>query len=173
MLMKEKGGCNRLLPYHHSDTEFDKDQISREILLRSGYLETAGSGRLKSPYGRILLMDDEDMIRNITGLMLMRLGYDSEVSQEGSEAILIYQQAMNSTCPFDAVILDLNVTAGLGGLDTIKALKAIDPQVKAIISSGFSNDPVMMRFKEYGFQGTLPKPYKMEDIKEELHKVVA
>jgi len=121
--------------------------------------------------GRILLMDDEDMIRKITGSMLMRLGYDSEVSQEGSEAINIYQKAMNSEHPFDAVILDLKVRVGLGGLDTIKELKAMDPQVKAIVSSGLSNDPVMTRYKEYGFQGALPKPYKMKDIIDELYKI--
>jgi CheY-like chemotaxis protein len=116
-------------------------------------------------------MDDEDMIRQITGSMLLRLGYDSEVSQEGSEAIKIYQQAMNSEHSFDAVILDLNVKEGLGGLDTIKALKEMDSQVKAIVSSGLSNDPVMTDFKEYGFQGVLPKPYKMKDIEDELHKI--
>lgn len=125
----------------------------------------------KSRNGRILVMDDEDMIRKISGSMLMRLGYDSEVSQEGSEAINIYRQAMNSEYPFDAVILDLSVKGGLGGLETINVLKAMDPQVKAIVSSGLSNDPVMTRFKEYGFQGSLPKPYKMKDIEDELFKI--
>ena len=120
---------------------------------------------------RILFMDDEDMMRKIIGSMLMRLGYVPEVSREGSEAINMYQQAMDSEYPFDAVILDLNVEAGLGGLDTIKELKAIDPRVKAIISSGLSNDPVMTRFLEYGFQGALPKPYKMKDIEDELYKI--
>jgi CheY-like chemotaxis protein len=117
-------------------------------------------------------MDDEDMIRKIAGSMLVRLGYDSEVSQEGSEAIKIYQQAMNSEHPFDVVILDLHVSAGLGGLETINALKTMDSQVRAIISSGFTNDPVMTHFKEYGFQGALPKPYKMKDIEDELHRLV-
>jgi two-component system cell cycle sensor histidine kinase/response regulator CckA len=117
-------------------------------------------------------MDDEDMIRKIAGSMLMRLGYDTEITQEGSEAINIYQQAMDSEYPFDAVILDLNVKAGLGGLDTIKELKAMDPPVKAIISSGLSNDPVMICFKEHGFQGVLPKPYKMKDIEDELQKLL-
>ena len=125
----------------------------------------------KSRNGRILVMDDEDMIRKISGSMLMRLGYDSEVSQEGSEAINIYRQAMNSEYPFDAVILDLSVKRGLGGLETINVLKAMDPKVKAIVSSGLSNDPVMTRFKEYGFQGSLPKPYKMKDIEDELYKI--
>ena len=116
-------------------------------------------------------MDDEDIIRNITGTMLMRLGYDFEISKEGSEAIKLYEQAMVSDHPFDAVILDLSVKKGLGGLDTIKTLKKMDPEVKAIVSSGFSNDPVITRFKEYGFKGALPKPYKMKDIENELHRL--
>lgn len=115
-------------------------------------------------------MDDEDMIRKITGSMLMRLGYDSEATREGSEAIKIYKQAMDSDHPFDAVILDLNVKDGLDGLDTIKALKAMDPQVKAIVSSGFSIDPAITHFKEYGFQGALLKPYSMKDVEDELYK---
>jgi DNA-binding NtrC family response regulator len=162
-----------LLSYNLCVAEFDEDRTSRGRQLKSKCSEIFGPEKLKSPNGRILLMDDEDMIRNIAGLMLMRLGYESAVSQEGAEAIDIYRYAMNSECPFDAVILDLSVKEGLGGLDTIKALKAIDPRVKAIISSGFSNDPVMIRFKEYGFHGTLPKPYKMGDIKDQLHKLMA
>ena len=162
-----------MLSYNHCAAEFDEGQMSREILLKKACLETSGTETLKISNGRVLLMDDEDMIRNIAGLMLMRLSYESEASQEGAEAINIYRQAMDCQCPFDAVILDLNVKEGLGGLDTIKTLKTIDPQVKAIISSGFSNDPAMMRFKEYGFTGTLPKPYKMADIKDELHKLMA
>jgi DNA-binding NtrC family response regulator len=139
--------------------------------LKSECSDTSLSEKSRFRNERILLMDDEDMIRKITGSMLMRLGYDSEVSQEGSEAIIKYQQAMNSENPFDAVILDLIVKEGLGGLDTIKALKAMDPHVKAIVSSGLSNDPAMTCFKEYGFQGALPKPYKMKDIEDELHKI--
>jgi CheY-like chemotaxis protein len=142
------------------------------IQLKYECSETSRSETPKFRNGRILVMDDEDMMRKITGSMLMRLGYEPEVSQEGSEAIIKYEQAMNSEHPFDAVILDLSVKeGGLGGLDTIKALKAMDPQVKAIVSSGLSNDPAMTRFKEYGFQGALPKPYKMKDIEDELHKI--
>ena len=116
-------------------------------------------------------MDDDDLIRNIASSMLMRLGYDPKVSHEGFEAIKLYHQAMNSLEPFDVVILDLYVKEGLGGLETIKALKAINSKVKAIVSSGSSNDPVMLGFREYGFRGVLPKPYKMRDIEAELYSI--
>ena len=139
--------------------------------LDSEFSETSRSEKSKFRCGRILLMDDDDLIREITSLMLMRLGYDSELSQEGAEAINLYERAMNSVHPFSAVIVDLKVKSGLDGLDTIKGLKVMDPQVKAIVSSGSTNDPVMKRFKEYGFQGVLPKPYKMKDIEDALYKI--
>jgi CheY-like chemotaxis protein len=139
--------------------------------LNSEFLETSESEKSKFRYGRVLLMDDDDLVREITELMLERLGYDSEVSQEGTEAMNLYEKAMNSVYPFNAVIIDLKVKAGLDGLDTINGLKVMDPQVKAIVSSGFTNDPVMTNFKEYGFQGVLPKPYKMKDIEDALFKI--
>ena len=152
--------------------EFDKDQMKRLVRLKSDFLETSESKISQLQNKRVLFMDDEDMMREIISSMLMRLGYDFVASQNGSEAINIYQKAMDSKYPFDAVILDLKVRVGLGGLETIKALKAMDPWVKAIVSSGLSNDPVMICFKEYGFLGALPKPYKMKDIEDELYRLI-
>ena len=146
-------------------------EMKHTMQLNSEFLETCESEKSKFRCGRILLMDDDDLVREITELMLERLGYDSEVSQEGTEAMNLYEKAMNSVYPFNAVIIDLKVKAGLDGLDTIKGLKVMDPQVKAIVSSGFTNDPVMTNFKEYGFQGVLPKPYKMKDIEDALFKI--
>lgn len=151
--------------------EFDRYKMYRNIQLKSKFPKTSLQGKPKVRNGKILLMDDDDLIREVTGLMLMRLGYHSEVSQEGSEAINIYQQAMNSEQSFSAVILDLHVKEGLNGIETIKVLKVVDPQVKAILSSGFTTDPVMTYFQEYGFQGILPKPYKMKDIEDVLCKI--
>ncbi len=117
-------------------------------------------------------MDDEKMIRNLSEQILSRLGYAPEVAKDGVEAIELYKKARDSGKPFDAVILDLTIKGGMGGKETIKALLEIDPQVKAIISSGYSNDPVITNFKEYGFVGVLPKPYIMKDLKDELSKVI-
>ncbi len=121
--------------------------------------------------GRILLMDDEKSVRKVTKLMLSRLGYDPDFAKDGTEAIAQYKGAIESGRPFDAVILDLTIKEGMGGIDTIKKLMEMDPQVRAIVSSGYSNDPVITNFEKYGFIGALPKPYTMKDLSDMLNKV--
>ena len=121
---------------------------------------------------KILVMDDEEMIRNITGFMLSRLGCDAEFAADGAEAIKLYKKAMESGRPFDAVILDLTNQFGMGGKEAVVKLLEIDPNVKAIISTGYSNDPVLSNFKEYGFCGALPKPYSLEILDKGLEEVM-
>jgi len=122
--------------------------------------------------GRILVMDDEDSIRNLSKQRLSRLGYESELAKDGVQAIELYKKSMNFGQPFDLVILDLTVKGGMGGKDVIKALLKIDPQVKAIVSSGYSNDPVMTDFRAYGFTGALPKPNTKKELIEALKKII-
>ncbi len=121
---------------------------------------------------RILVMDDEEMIRKLSTKVLSRLGYEPELAQDGAEAIELYKRAMDSAKPFDAVILDLTVKGGMGGKDAVKELLEINPQVKAIVSSGYSNDPEMTDFRKYGFVGALPKPYAKKDLKDVLDKII-
>ena len=122
--------------------------------------------------GKVLLMDDEDMILEIVGEMLHFLGYEVEFAKDGNEAIKIYKEAKASGCPFNVVILDLTVPGGMGGKEAIKELKEIDPDVKAIVSSGYSTDPIMADFEKHGFCGVIAKPYKMEELSEILKKVI-
>ena len=122
--------------------------------------------------GRILVMDDEEMIRNLSRQVLSRLGYEPELVKDGAEAIELYRKAMETGEPFDAVILDLTVKGGMGGKDAVKALLELDPQVKAIVSSGYSNDPVMTNYRAYGFIGALPKPYSKKDLSDMLNQVL-
>jgi len=122
--------------------------------------------------GRILVMDDEEMIRGMIDQLLRRLGYEVELSKDGAEAIELYRRAMESGEPFDAVILDLTVRGGMGGENAIQKLLEIDPGVKGIISSGYSNDPVMNDFRKYGFIGVIPKPYRINELSETLNKVL-
>ncbi len=121
--------------------------------------------------GKILLMDDEEMIRDLGHRILSRLEYDAALAAEGNEAIEMYQKAMDSDRPFEVVILDLTVKDGLGGKDTVKKILKINPHAKVIVSSGYSNDPVMTNFREYGFIEALPKPYKVKDLINALNKV--
>ena len=100
------------------------------------------------------------------------IGYKVEFAREGAEAIEFYQKAKESAEPFDAVILDLTVPGGMGGKEAIQKLLEIDPKVKAIVSSGYSSDPIMSDFKKYGFRGVIAKPYKVRELSEELHRLI-
>ncbi len=123
--------------------------------------------------GRILVMDDEEVIRDVVGEMLMYLGYDVRFAGDGAEAIRLYREALEASRPFHAVIMDLTIPGGMGGKETIAKLREIDAGVKAIVSSGYSNDPVMANFQEFGFIGVVTKPYKMKDLSETLRKILS
>lgn len=122
--------------------------------------------------GRILVMDDEEMLLEVTSSMLNLFGYEVELAREGSEAVQRFKSAKDSGRSFDAVILDLTVRGGMGGKETIAKLLELDPSVKAILSSGYSDDPVLSSFKEYGFIGALRKPYQMGKLKEMLENLM-
>jgi PAS domain S-box-containing protein len=122
--------------------------------------------------GKILVMDDEAMMRAIMSEMLDNLGYSAEFSKNGNEAIELFKRAKESEKPFDAAILDLTVPGGMGGKETIKGLLDLDPGIKAIVSSGYSNDPIMAEFRDYGFAGVITKPYKLTELNEILQSVL-
>ena len=123
--------------------------------------------------GRILVMDDEERIRQLIGHMLGLLGYKVAFATTGEEALALYQEAIQFGTPFDAVILDLTVRGGMGGKDAMAELQKIDPEVKAIVSSGYSNDPVMASFQKYGFRDMVAKPYSMAELSQSLRRVLA
>lgn len=123
--------------------------------------------------GRVLVMDDDDVIRGLVGEMLSHLGYETALAAEGQEAIEMYERAIDAGERFDIVIMDLTIAGGLGGKETIHQLREIDPAVKAIVSSGYSNDPVMANFEQYGFSAVIAKPYKIAELSETLHKLLA
>ncbi|MBL0713133.1 MAG: response regulator, partial [Desulfosarcina sp.] len=122
--------------------------------------------------GRILLMDDEDFIRTLATDMLTTLGYTVSTARDGAQVVDLYHQARASGQPFDAVILDLTVPGGMGGKETVSALRALDENVKAIVSSGYSNDPVIANFSRYGFQAAVKKPYLLHEISRALHSLL-
>ena len=123
--------------------------------------------------GKILVMDDEEVIRDVCNALLTHLGYEAEVAVEGVEAIEMYTKAMESEKPFDMVILDLTNKVGMGGAETILRLLEIDPDVKAIVATGYSGDPIMSKFREHGFCGALPKPFTLDQLKTALHDAIA
>ena len=122
--------------------------------------------------GRILIMEDDNLIRNVIGEMLKRSGYEVDYAVDGREACDLYRKAMKTTKPFDAVIMDLTIPGGMGGKDAIKTLLEIDPGVKAIVSSGYFNDPIMADYKKYGFKGVIAKPYEAKELLSVLQRVI-
>ncbi len=121
--------------------------------------------------GKILVMDDEETIRKVAGRMLGKLGYDVEYACDGKEAIQIYSKAKKGGVPFQAVIMDLTIPGGMGGKEAVKKLQEIDPNVKAVVSSGYSTDPVMAEADKFGFKGVVTKPYSVEEFSEVLRQV--
>ncbi|MGE5174550.1 MAG: PAS domain S-box protein [Betaproteobacteria bacterium] len=122
--------------------------------------------------GKILVMDDEELIRDIAGEMLKICGHEVEFAEHGDAAIEKYQAAREAGNPFDILILDLTVRGGLGGKETIKRLLAIDPGVKAIVSSGYSNDNALADHRAYGFAACLTKPYHLEELADTLNALL-
>jgi nitrogen-specific signal transduction histidine kinase/CheY-like chemotaxis protein len=123
--------------------------------------------------GRILVMDDESDVRQVASRMLELIGFDVETVANGGDAVAAYAAAWGTEQPFRAVILDLTVPGGKGGLEAIIELRAIHADVKAIVSSGYSNDPVMSDPGRYGFQGIIAKPYRLDDLRRVIDEVLS
>ncbi len=123
--------------------------------------------------GRILVMDDDEMIRQVLGQMLSGLGYQPEFARDGAEALACFERSRREGRPHDVVIMDLTVPGGMGGKETIQQLRAIDPGVKAIVSSGYCNDPVIAEFNRHGFAAILVKPYQSDELSRVLEAVLS
>jgi len=123
--------------------------------------------------GKILVMDDEEMIREVIAAMLEHLGYKTIVCCNGSEAIELYLQAIAAKEPFAAVVMDLTVPGEMGGKETMRELLAIDKEVIGIVSSGYCNDPILSCYRDYGFKGIVGKPYSMDELDGVLHELLS
>ncbi|MBT8763417.1 response regulator [Desulfohalobiaceae bacterium Ax17] len=121
---------------------------------------------------KVLVMDDEDIIRDVSMEILTYLGYDAVSACDGKQMLELYKAAKHKGRPFDAVIMDLTIPGGMGGKEAVEKLLEFDPEAKAIASSGYANDPVMANFRKYGFKGLLVKPYKLEEISKTLNEVI-
>lgn len=108
---------------------------------------------------RLLVMDDEDIVLDVAYSILERGGFEIKTCKNGREAIELYKQAIREEKPFTGVILDLTIRGGMGGREVVKELISIDPRVKALVSSGYSEDPVMSNYSAFGFCGAVAKPY--------------
>jgi CheY-like chemotaxis protein len=109
-------------------------------------------------------MDDDAAVRSVGRAMLARLGYEVVTVADGNEAIAAFGDARRAGRPMDVVVMDLTVPGGMGGAEALRALRAMDPAVRAVVTSGYSNDPVMSRYREHGFSGIVTKPYTVDEL---------
>jgi two-component system cell cycle sensor histidine kinase/response regulator CckA len=143
-------------------------QITQEL----NNIENSKNGSPIKGGRNLLLMDDEEFLLELLKEVLENMNYSVELSKNGEEAIQKYLTAMESGQIIDAIILDLTVKGGMGGKKTIEKLLEINPQVKGIASSGYSEDPIFANPKEYGFCGAIKKPFSIENLCEVLEQVL-
>lgn len=122
--------------------------------------------------GRVLVMDDEEFIIKIVMNLLKKLGYSVEVTNSGEQAVELYKRANAEKRRFDAVILDLTVPGGMGGKEAVGKILEIDPDAGAIVSNGYSNDPVISDYESYGFSGRLEKPFSFQELGNVMRAVI-
>ena len=122
--------------------------------------------------GKILVMDDDNMIREMAHMMLTSLGYTFECVKDGDEAVKSYLKAREDGKPFDLLLLDLTIQAGIGGKETIRRLLEVDSETKAVVYSGYYNDPILTNFADYGFKAVVCKPFKISEMNDVLQSVI-
>jgi two-component system cell cycle sensor histidine kinase/response regulator CckA len=122
--------------------------------------------------GRVLVMDDEQPVREVVVHMLEKLGYEQATARDGREAVEMYKSALDSGQRFDGVIMDLTIPGGMGGAEAMRLLLALDPQVKAIVSSGYSNNSILADYRAHGFAGVITKPFSLETLSGVLKTVL-
>lgn len=134
----------------------------------------AGGKPPRAPFaGRVLVMDDEPPICELAAELLGRSGYEVDSAADGAEAIAMFGKAQAEGNPYQVLILDLTVRLGLGGVEAVARLLKIDPKVRAIVSSGYSQDPIMSHYREYGFCGVVSKPYSLSELLQEVEQAAA
>jgi two-component system cell cycle sensor histidine kinase/response regulator CckA len=126
----------------------------------------------KNSSPHILIMDDDIDIGKILIKILNKIGYAAELTKEGTEAIFRYQEALSGNHPFDIVIMDLTIRGGMGGREACGHILKIDPKAKIIVSSGYSNDPILARYEDYGFVDVLVKPFSIDNMIKAIKRLV-
>jgi len=154
----------------HAGTQQDgaRDKGASEV---NEYSSQVAPGR--ASIKRILVMDDEPMLRDIIGRMLSRVRHEVAFAKDGVEAIGLYERESESGEPFDAVILGLtDKSGGMGGMETIAILRGIDPDVKALITTGYSGHSILTDYRQYGFRGAFAKPFTMDELYKAVEEVL-
>ncbi len=173
-IVSRHSGTIRVFSEQDEGTEFQIYlPITTAVSIEEAYSEDVEGHEPVEDSLYILVMDDDPGVRGVLTGMLEILGHNVEECENGTEAISFYEKQMSSGKPFDVVIMDLTIPGGIGGEEAIKHLMEIDPEIKAIVSSGYSNNPVISNFSDYGFSGRLKKPFKVATLKREINSVLS
>lgn len=140
----------------------------------SGVAEHSASSteEIRPGTGRVLILDDDPGVGAVICEMLSTLGYEPVLTEDGRDTVAVYQSALEAGIAFDAVIMDLTIPGGVGGKEAMQELKTLHPDIKAVVSSGYSNDPVIANYREFGFSGVVAKPYRIEDISAVMREIL-
>ncbi len=164
---------------HHGHIDVDSEvnggttfRVYLPATPRTAVAKEAPAQTLITGRGRVLIMDDDELIHKAAGEMLRRLGYDVALARDGDEALEKCRQARADNEPLDLVIMDLTIPGGMGGKEAVRKLREIDPEVRTIVSSGYSSDPVMAEAEKYGFNGVIAKPYGIAELSRVLDDVM-
>ena len=131
------------------------------------------ASKLEDQPVRVLVMDDEEMLRDVFTLSLTQMGYHADACEEGQQAVDLYRQARLDDEPYQVVILDLTIRGGMGGMEAARYILELDPRATIVVSSGYSNDPVMSDPARFGFKGVLSKPFTLSELDQLLKQITA
>jgi nitrogen-specific signal transduction histidine kinase/CheY-like chemotaxis protein len=170
--------CYSIIKKHQGIITFETDSNSGtcfHIYLPASEQQPKADTRKKDEIihgmGRILVMDDNEAVLETASEMLCHIGYKVELAKDGSEAVNFYRKALEADQAYDVVILDLTVPGGMGGKEAIKLIRELDPNSRCIVSSGYSNDPIMKEYNRYGFSGVVQKPYELGRLSRTVFEV--
>jgi PAS domain S-box-containing protein len=161
-IIERHGGCL----VFHSSSESSICEVLLPACVEQNMDVEVPSPKKKDGKAKVLIMDDDIEILDVLSRMLKMLGHEVDVSKDGAEAIERYAKSISENDPFDVLIMDLNVPGGMGGKEAMKILLERFPNANGIVSSGYSNDPIMANFSIYGFKNVLPKPYSLKQLEE-------
>jgi PAS domain S-box-containing protein len=122
--------------------------------------------------GKVLIMDDDVIVRTVVETLLKKAGYTAVCAANGTQALEFYKESLAHNDPFTVTIMDLTIPGGMGGKETVKQLREIDPTAKVIVFSGYSNDPIFSKYREFGFDGVLSKPFSIEEFMRTISEVL-
>ena len=177
-IVTQHGGCINIQSGNTGGTSvtiylpsLDENGVAQVGLQKPGSVQCYDLADSKGK--RILVMDDKAVMRDVISKALSRMGYIIECSSCTNDAVAMFKRALENNQPFDLVILDLTIPGEKGGATTVRMLQALCPDVKAVVCSGYSNDPVMVNFEDYGFCGAIKKPFKLQELVNAVIKAVA